>query len=71
MFEQFQHLLPRGRAWDVITDKPLRRLFRALSTTSTEATTHVSEALSDVLPAFTRRLRQWEEQFGLPNTGTD
>ena len=69
MFEQFQHLLPRSRAWDLIVDKPLRRLFRALGTTSTDAVVYVNAALADVLPAFTRRLTQWEQQFNLPDTG--
>ena len=68
MFESLQHLLPRGRALDIIIDKPLRRLFRSLGRTCDDAVAYVGLSGLDVFPRFTRRLPLWESQFGLPET---
>ncbi len=69
MFNQYQHLLPRARAWDLIADKMLRRLFVALGMTSGDANRYLSLVLGDLEPQRTRRLPQWEQQFNLPDSG--
>ena len=66
---QFQHLLPRGRAWSLIVDKPLRRLFVGLSVAAREAVAHIDRAYLDLFPDTTTKLTQWEQQFNLRDPG--
>ena len=68
-FNLFQHLLPRGKAWSIIVDKPLRRLFDGLSVAAREVVKFVDLAYLDVFPDTTRKLDDWERQFNLPNPG--
>ena len=68
-FNQFQHLLPRGKAWTIVVDKPLRRLFVGLSAAAREAVAHIDRAYLDVFPDTTTKLTQWEQQFNLRDPG--
>ena len=69
MFKQYQHLLPRGRAFNTVIDKVLRRLFVALGTVSEDLINHVNLIGSDLIPRYTRRLTLWERQFNLADSG--
>ncbi len=60
------NLLPRGRAWSTSLDKPLRKYFVGLGNALADARSFIGETYLDVLPAYTRRLDEWERQFGLP-----
>ncbi|AAQ96490.1 hypothetical protein [Vibrio phage VP16T] len=59
-------LLPRGRAWRTTLDKPLRKFMDALGDTFGGVRDHLGSAYTDLLPQYTRRLDDWERQFGLP-----
>jgi hypothetical protein len=69
MFNVFQHVLPNARAWRVTIDKKLRQLFVGLGGASQSVRTFFDLVLDDVYPQTTRALAEWEEQFGLPDTG--
>lgn len=58
-------LLPRGRAWHTTLDKPLRKYMDALGDAFSDIRDHLGRAYTDLLPEQTRRLEEWEEQFGL------
>jgi hypothetical protein len=67
----YQHLLPTGRAWRTTTDKRLRQLFAGLATLPDGIRDAADAVWSDVLPATTSKLREWEQQLGLPANITD
>jgi len=64
-FRQFQHLLPRARAWTLTPEKGLRKLFVALASIGDSVKGFVDRAWRDEFPEDTRSLSQWETQFGL------
>ncbi|BAV81064.1 hypothetical protein [Vibrio phage CKB-S1] len=66
MLNVIRHLLPRGRAWLITLDKPMRKFFAGLGQTFDDIRTHLQLALLDVWPNGTRALDEWERQFGLP-----
>lgn len=70
-FRLFVHLLPRGIAWQVTTDKMLRRVFEGLSKAPSDVRDFVDAVWLDIFPTTTRELAMWEKQFGLTSTGTD
>jgi len=66
----FKHLLPRGKAWRLTIDKPLRRFFEGLSLALLDTTRqYIDLVWLDMFPETTRALDAWELQWGLPNTG--
>lgn len=68
-FRIFKHLLPNARAWRVTIEKQLREFFEGLSTIGTDLKEFFDLIWSDINPALTRELTEWENQFGLPDTG--
>ena len=66
MLNVILNLLPRGRAWGTTLDKPLRKYFQGLADALSDVRTHIGLAYLDVLPERTRRLDEWDRQFGLP-----
>lgn len=62
----FQHLLPNARSWRTTTEKQLRNFFEALTDTTADIREFFDLIWSDLSPATTRQLDQWDEQFGLP-----
>ncbi|MFW6156787.1 MAG: putative phage tail protein, partial [Armatimonadota bacterium] len=60
-----QHLLPRGRAWSAAADSMLDRFLSGLSGLPEAVREHLDRVLYDIDPDETRRLADWEEQFGL------
>lgn len=66
----FFHLLPRGRAWALSIAKQLRQFIRGISIPLISNTKLAADvAFLDVLPQYTSRLADWEEQWGLTNQG--
>ncbi len=66
----FKHLLPRGKAWRLTIDKPLRQFFEGLSMALLDdAREHIDLVYLDLFPEYTRELDAWELQWNLPNTG--
>lgn len=66
-FRLWQHLLPSGRAWTLVLDKALRRLFLGLSDFGPAARQFIDLIHQDRDPQLTRELSLWEAQFGLPD----
>lgn len=66
MLNVILNLLPRGRAWSTMLDKPLRKYFAGLANVFADVRDHLGAAYTDVLPEHTRTLSEWERQFGLP-----
>lgn len=65
----FQHLLPNARAWRITIEKRLRELFEGLSGLGNDVKVFLDNVFSDINPQLTRQLTEWENQFGLRNTG--
>jgi hypothetical protein len=65
----FKHLLPRGRAWRITVNKKLRQFFAGLSGVGDRVKIYLDEIWLDIFPETTRQLDEWEQQFGLPDTG--
>lgn len=63
----FKHLLPRGRAWSITADKPLRRFFEGLTGLAADVRLFVDLMWLDVRPQDTRELATWGAQFALVN----
>ena len=67
----FQHLLPRGRAWNIVAAKNLRRLFSGLAAEAQSVRDQYDLTWLDIFPTTTRELAEWEAQYGLEANGTD
>lgn len=66
----FTHLLPHAKAWRITTDKALRRFFTGLSEAlGPPIKTFIDQVWLDLFPEDTRELDEWENQWGLPDTG--
>jgi hypothetical protein len=65
LFDTWKHLLPRAKAWTVTVDKNLRRLVQGLSTAGDDVRSAADMLFLDVLPAYTTKLAQWLDQFGV------
>lgn len=70
-FKLFQRLLPTGKAWQIVVDKPLRRFFEGLAETPADVKEFADEVLLDAFPETTRQLGDWERQFGLRQGTSD
>jgi hypothetical protein len=69
---QFQHLLPRSRAWTLTIDKMLRRFFLGLGEGATAAARAVIDSVwAQLMPDTTDELVEWEFEHGLSGIGTD
>jgi uncharacterized protein YmfQ (DUF2313 family) len=69
MFKVFQHVLPNARAWRLTIDKKLRQLFVGLGEAAQSVREFFNRVFADVFPQTTRSLAEWEDQFGLPDSG--
>jgi hypothetical protein len=70
-FRMCQHLLPDAQAWRVVVEKAMRRFFEGLSETPADFRAFADGVFDDLLPAHTRELAEWEEQFGLVAAATE
>lgn len=71
-FRQFQHLLPRARAWRLVIDKTLRKFFEGFAGGAPQdARDYIDDIYLDLFPLTTRELAEWEKQFGLFVADTD
>lgn len=70
-FRQLVHLLPRGIAWRMTVDKPLRRLLQGMSQASQATRDYIDAVFFDLLPDTTRELDRWEDTLGLVAGATD
>ena len=69
MFKTYQHILPRGRAWNTAINKPLTRFIKGLGESAKKVKAEFDNIYDDLRPESTRELDSWELQFGLPKTG--
>ena len=69
MLNVIKHLLPRGRATDITTEKPLRRFFRALSDSFDDVRLTLDKTYTDIRPQDTRQLGDYEIEYALPDAG--
>ncbi len=69
IFRALRHLLPTGRAWRITVDKRLRRYMEGLAAAMSRIRDDVDDVWLDVFPQTTRRLDEWEDQFGLRTAG--
>jgi hypothetical protein len=66
------HLLPRGRAWRVTTDKPLRRLVEGLAEgVPPQIRGSVDTVFAQAFPDSSSELTEWEKQFGVTANPND
>ena len=65
MLEAFKSLLGRSRAFNITPDKKLRQLFGALAETAEDTRSFYGRIFDDIDPFKTRRLAEYEQQFGL------
>ena len=63
----FKHLLPKGRAWSLTEDKPLRWFFDGLTVLGSGVKKYFDDVHSDIFPATTRDLKTWEDNFAIPS----
>lgn len=69
-FRIFQHLLPKAKAWAITANKQLREFIAGLSAgVGDDAKEFYDDLNDDLRPQTTRQLDEWEDQFGLSNTG--
>lgn len=61
----YQHLLPNARAWRITADKRLRQFFQGLTGLPADIQEFFDLIWSDLQPATTRQLSDWEFEFGL------
>lgn len=64
----FDRILPRSRAWGLILDRVLRKLFHGLSILPKTFYEHVGSVLLEAFPQTTTYLEDWSWQFGSPTT---
>ncbi len=73
IFEVFQHLVPRSRAWiiqRVLASAPqLNEFFEGLSDMPADARSFADDLIEDNYPETTDQLDEWEEQFNLIDVG--
>jgi hypothetical protein len=71
-FRQFQHLLPRAKAWTLTPEKTLRAYFEGLGNgLSQPLKTFVDGVWEQVFPATTDELDEWEQELGCYGSGSD
>ena len=76
IFEVFQHLVPRSRAWIIqrvlalIARQPqLNEFFEGLSEMPADARSFADDLIEDIYSDSTDQLDEWEEQFALTDVG--
>lgn len=68
-FRIYEHLLPRARVWRIKLDTQLRQLFQGLTGVSSDSVDFLDARWGDSQPQFTEELDQWEDQWGLVESG--
>ncbi len=71
MFKIFKHLLPDSPIWNLVIDRAYRKFIKGLSNGFDDTRNYLASIYTDLLPALTRELPEWEKTFGLPNNGTE
>lgn len=62
-FESMKLLFPRGKAFQMVKDGPLRRFVKGLSRLPEDIKRELDEVYLDLFPDTTRALKEWENQF--------
>lgn len=62
----FERLLPKSRAWRLIVDRPIRRLFEGLGEVMNTIYQHAIGVLDEAFPLTTTHVGDWTFQFGSP-----
>lgn len=65
----YKQLLPTGRAFNIIVEKNLRKLFITLEEKNEDFINFFDLVWLDIFPQTTRQLSAWERQFGLVESG--
>lgn len=69
---QLQHLLPRGRAWQItLVTKTLRKYMQGIAAWNESARDFMELAFDDFWSESTRELSEWENQLGLTPASTE
>jgi len=66
-FRIIQHLLPKGRPWNLTPSKQLRQFFEGLTVIGDDLKAFIDDVYMDLFPQSTRELAEWETQFNLQN----
>ena len=66
-----KHLLPRGRAWSIDFDKPMRKFFAGIAQTFEQIRIRLQLSLADAWPSTTTCFDEFDDQFGLMSTATN
>ena len=61
--DSIKALLPSGRAFDIIQDKNMRRLFEAVAVLPDEIRNEIEKVYLDMFPESTRSPEAWEKAF--------
>ena len=62
-FKAFKALLPRSKAFNIIQNSQLRKLFEGLAVLPEDVRTEMEKVYMDLFPDSTRALTEWENQF--------
>lgn len=66
----FKHLLPKGKAWRLTSNKPLRQFFEGLSAAvGPPIKLFFDQIWQDIFPETTRDIASWEDQWGIVSAG--
>lgn len=65
----FKHLLPNALAWNLTADKQLRDFFNGLTGMGEDIKEYFDLIWLDILPQETRQLDEWDDNWGLINSG--
>jgi len=68
-FNTIEHLLPRGKAWNLTIQKYLKMFFQGLSESPNNIKDYYYMIYLDLFASTTRELVAWENQFGIIDTG--
>ncbi len=67
-----KHLLPSGKAWRIVIDKFLKKIFQVIATLQEALKQFIDQVFEDLNPNLTRAVDTWLEQFGvLDNFNTE
>lgn len=66
-----QHLLPRGRVWNLTIERPLRKLFTGIASSIQSVREATDEVWGQLIPETTDYLSDWQRQFGFIWDATD
>jgi len=64
IFNVIKHILPRARAWCITVDQELRQIFVGIGAAFDDVINYIDLMWLDMFPSTTRRVTQWNAQYG-------